>query len=148
MLANRQRDVKKRERKKEERGAKRERGRGQGKGKWKGKSTYKESTNSRKFSCHSIPLCVVCLYVLTAKQSKHWKDVKLFSSSIANDINNSKKRESDLSSLYHWISWIIMWFFGHTRNKQSVIIEGTIRQRYLCTRCVYVCRYMCYICML
>lgn len=38
-----------------------------------------------------------------------------------------------------------MRFFGHTRNKQSVIIEGNIRQRYLCIRCVHVCSYVYYI---
>lgn len=38
-----------------------------------------------------------------------------------------------------------MRFFGHTQNKQSIIIDGNIRQRYLCIRCAHVCIYVYYI---
>lgn len=144
MLANRRIEIEKVGEWKVEEEEKRRRG--QGNGKWKGKST--QHTKHRQIPGNSLVIrchyeCVyVCVWVdsKTVMVLKGCKDnfpvpLKCF----ANDLNNSEKRES------HWMSWIIMRFFGHTRNKQSVIIEGNIRQRYLCIRCVHVCSYVYYI---
>lgn len=57
----------------------------------------------------------------------------------ANDLNNSKEERIALNELNNYAI-----FWAHA-NKQSVIIEGNIRQRYLRIRCVHVCSYVYYI---